>query len=235
MQATSFLLFSFAVLSSVSGDMYLRRTEESDEVTCERFDICNLVHNPRWGINSVEKLCKCPEDTYCPARFVPNDGFSLPVNYRTQMKFCTPLSDLEAELEMCEEDEVAIRVRTVYQIDQVKNVSARIMCNCNHDGPTYWRYHSRFGRSVLDDDELFEVIDNFQCSGKKYFVKIHSMLSKILQNFKSAMQMSFVGLLDLIMVLYFNDALVTPYMIAAFYSRNQTSRKKSNQSSSIMA
>lgn len=168
MRAASFLLFTLA-FSIVYGDIYLRRTEENDEVICSHFDICNLVHNPRWGINSVQKLCKCPEGTFCSATFAPNDGFSLPVNFRTQMKFCSPLSNLEAELEMCDEDDVAIKVRTVYQIDQVMNVSASIMCNCNFNGPTYWRYHSRLGKSVLSDDRLFEVVDNFQCSGKINF------------------------------------------------------------------
>lgn len=171
MQFTALLLFIFA-LSFVSGDMYPKRTEDSDEATCNRYDICNLVHNPRWGINSVEKLCKCPNDFFCPATFTPSDGFSLPVNVRTQMKFCSPLMDLEAELEMCDVNDIAIEVRTVYKIDQVKNVSATIKCNCNHDGPNYWRYHSRIGSTVLDDEKLFEVVDNFQCSGEKFVLSV---------------------------------------------------------------
>lgn len=161
-----FSLFTITWLSLVSGDVYLRRSEDSEVAVCSEFDICNLVHNPFWGINSVEKLCKCPEGTFCPATFSLTDGASLSVNRRTQMKFCSPIDHLQSKLETCDDDEVAIRLRTVYHIDQVKNVSARILCNCDYDGPTYWKYHSRVGKVVADDEKLFEVVDNFQCSGE---------------------------------------------------------------------
>lgn len=161
-----FTLFTFASFTCVTCDSYLRRNEDSDVAICREFDICNLVHKPYWGINSVEKLCKCPENSFCPATFSPNDGFSLAVNLRTQMKFCSPIQDLQTQLETCDADEVAIRVKTVYHIDQVKNVSATILCNCDYEGPTYWKYHSRVGKVVMDDEKLFVVIDNFQCSGE---------------------------------------------------------------------
>jgi protein giant-lens (argos) len=161
-----FFIALFAAFSLVAGDLYLRRSEDSDVAICSQFDICNLVHNHYWGMNSVEKLCKCPEGTHCPATFSPNDGWSLAVNVRTQMKFCSPIVQLESQLEECGEQEVAIRVRTLYHIDQVKNVSASILCNCEKEGPIYWRYHSRHGKNVEDDEKLFEVVDNFQCSGE---------------------------------------------------------------------
>lgn len=82
------------------------------------------------------------------------------------MKFCSPIDQLQALLPTCDENAVAVRLRTVYHIDQVKNVSARILCNCDHEGLTYWKYHSRVGKIVEDDEKLFEVFDNFQCSGK---------------------------------------------------------------------
>lgn len=160
------ILTLFAVFSFVAGDLYLRRSEDDVEI-CSQFDICNIVHNHYWGMNSVEKLCKCPDETYCPATFSLNDGWSLAVNRRTQMKFCSPIVQLESQLEECGEQEVAIRVRTLYHIDQVKNVSAKILCNCEKEGPIYWRYHSRVGKEVEDDEKLFEIIDNFQCSGEK--------------------------------------------------------------------
>lgn len=167
-------LLTLLSISFVSGDLYLRRSEDSEVAICGRNDICNLVHNPKWGINSVEKLCKCPEETFCPATFSTTDGLSISVNVRTQMKFCSPILDIQSKLEMCDEGEVAIKVKTIYHIDQVKNVSASMECNCNHDdGPTYWRYHSRLGRT-LEDEKLFEVVDNFQCSGEFEEFKLSS-------------------------------------------------------------
>lgn len=166
MKFATLSLVWLTALSCVSSDLYLRRSEDSEVAICEQFDVCNLVHNPKWGINSVEKLCKCSEGSFCPTNFSPNDGSSLLVNARTQMKFCTPLSELQSELEMCDENEIAIQVKTVYQIDQVQNVSASILCNCNHHGPNYWKYNSRVGQFVAENEKLFEVLDNYQCSGK---------------------------------------------------------------------
>lgn len=160
-----FKLFIIVTCLRVSCDVYLRRSEDSEVAICNKFEICNLVHNPTWGVNSVEKLCKCPNGTFCPATFSKIDGKSLSVNVRTQMKFCTSLHELEAELDTCIESGIAIRVKTVYHIDQVKNVSASLLCNCDLDGPTYWRYHSRVGKAVLDDEKLFVITDNFQCAG----------------------------------------------------------------------
>jgi hypothetical protein len=162
----------------VSGDLYLRRSEDSDVTVCEKFDICNLVHNPYWGTNSVEKLCKCPEGTFCPATFTPNDGWSLPVNVRTQMKFCSPIAQLQSQLEPCEDEDIAITVKTFFHIDQVKNVSANILCSCERDVPTYWKYHSRAGRNVVEDEKLFEVVDNFQCSGMEIISTITTFTCK---------------------------------------------------------
>lgn len=165
MQVLAFTLLFFAGIFHVSCDLYLKRIEDTQEAICEQFDICNIVHNHYFGLNSVEKLCKCPEGSFCSASFAKNDPWSLPVNVRTQMKFCSPIQQLQNQLETCVEGEAAIRVQTIYNVDQVKNVSARILCNCE-DGetPNYWKYHSREGKSVVEDEKLFKVIDNFQCA-----------------------------------------------------------------------
>lgn len=161
--------FFLAVLSTaVTADLFSRRAEEFEESICGQSDICNIVVNPKWGLNSVEKMCKCPEGTFCPTNFSPNDGTSLLVNTRTQMKFCRPLYEIQSELEMCAPDEVAIRVKTVYLVDKVLNVSASLLCSCNQDRPIYWKYHSRSGQFVEEDQKLFEVYDNFQCSGGNF-------------------------------------------------------------------
>jgi hypothetical protein len=131
---------------------------------CETFDVCNIVHNHYWGLTEIEKICKCPEGTHCPATFDSYDNRSLPVNIRTQMKFCKPLAELKFQLLDCGEDDAAISVSTMYYVDQVKNKSASLLCNCKYDQPIYWKYHSRFGKIVEEDEKLTEFIDNFQCT-----------------------------------------------------------------------
>ncbi|CRL01963.1 CLUMA_CG015422, isoform A [Clunio marinus] len=162
------ILFFVAVasfLSSASADRYLKRSEDSEISICSEFDICNLVHNPHWGINTVEKLCKCPEETFCPATFSNDDGKSLQVNVRTQMKFCSHVNDIHAGLKPCKDGgDTAIEVRTIYHIDQVKNISAKLLCSCEHkQKPIYWKYQSRVGKTVTEDEDLFEIVDNFEC------------------------------------------------------------------------
>lgn len=66
---------------------------------------------------------------------------------------------------MCAAGEIAIRVKTVYLVDKVLNVSASLLCSCNQDRPIYWKYHSRSGQFVEEDQKLFKVYDDFQCSG----------------------------------------------------------------------
>lgn len=163
------ILFLFAIFVPVFGDLYLRRNEDSEVAICDTFDVCNIVHHQFWGSDSVEKLCKCPEGSFCPGTFDANDSSSLPVNIRTQMKFCSTISQLEDQLKECENDEDVIKVRTIYHVDQLKNVSASLVCNCWKEKPVYWRFHSRHGRAIEEDEKLFEYVDNFRCSGEFFW------------------------------------------------------------------
>lgn len=160
------VVFGFAVFGLATGDTGLRRSEDSEATICGTFDVCNIVHSHYWGPTDVEKICKCPNDTLCPATFDHNDNRSLPVNVRTQMKFCRPIAELKFQLTDCGEDDDAISVHTMYYVNEVKNVSANLACNCRHKQPIYWRFHSRVGKAVENDEKLFMVIDNFQCTGE---------------------------------------------------------------------
>lgn len=227
MKPLIFALFTLLSISFVSGDLHLRRSEDSEVTICGRNDICSLVHNPKWGANSVEKLCECPEKPFCPTTYSTTDGLSISVNAWTQMKFCSPILDIQSKLEMCDEGEVAIKVKTIYHIDQVKNVSASMECNCNHDdGPTYWRYHSRLGRT-LEDEKFFEVVDNFQCSGEfKDFKLSRVKHHRNFQNFINATQMSFVDSHDSTSVSSINDVHATPFTTADFSPKSRRWKRK---------
>jgi hypothetical protein len=162
------LFLVLCIFAKILCDFNTVQSEDSDVAICGELDICNIVHKPYWGINQVQKLCKCPEGSYCRAKYIPGDEYSLPVNDRTQMKFCSKLIDLEEKLPKCEDGQEAIKVKTLYVIDQVKNVSASLHCICNFDDPVYWAYKSRTGKIVLEDEKLFEVVDNFQCLGNSF-------------------------------------------------------------------
>lgn len=159
-------LILLAIASTVTCNSSLFHSGISDVAICDKFDICNIVHNPHWEKNSIEKLCHCPGDS-CSAIFSTNDGFSLPINARSQMKFCTPIEELRNDLGVCEDDDTALKISSFYHIDQVKNVSASLLCSCEQNGPIYWKYLSREGKIVEKDEKLFEIIDSFQCSGEK--------------------------------------------------------------------
>lgn len=231
MQKILFTLFTFAAVSCVSGDLYPRWSDDSNVAICDSFDICNIVHNPFWGSNSVEKLCKCPEGNFCPATFLKNDGYSVSVNVRTQMKFCTPVIQVQAQMEPCGEADIAIRVRTLYHIDQVKNTSASMMCSCEHDGPIYWKYHSRVGRNIVEDEKLFEVVDNFQCSGED-FIKIlrNEKQFKTFQSCGSATRTSFAVSPDSTSVSSSSGALATHITTVATSPRSRKWRRTSSPS-----
>jgi hypothetical protein len=166
MQALIFAL----LFSSVSGDLYLRRKEDSEVAICGQAEICNLVHKPYFGSTLlVDKFCHCPENDKnftCPADFLLNDGYSLPVNQRTQMKFCTPIAQLQLELDECDDEEVAIQVETTFILGSAKNVSAKMLCSCEPERPIYWEFHSRDGKYFKSDEKLFISIYNFKCRGE---------------------------------------------------------------------
>jgi hypothetical protein len=124
-----------------------------------------------WVSNLVEKFCKCPSDSFCPVTYQKNDEYAINVNTRTQMKFCQPVQDIYSQLKKCEKNETAVTIRTVFQMDLVKNSSATVLCSCWDEMEfgrkfNYWQFVSRSGESLDDELNLFEIVDNYQCTGK---------------------------------------------------------------------
>lgn len=70
--------------------------------------------------NSVEKFCTCSKGHFCPATYNRHDGFSMDINKRSQMKFCRPLTQIVKKIELCQPNEVAISVKTLFQLDSIK-------------------------------------------------------------------------------------------------------------------
>lgn len=135
--------------------------EEFVEI-CGRYDVCSIVYKPYFGKNVVEKLCVCPEKTFCPATY-DNDNRSLSINPRTQMKFCEPVKELISELPECLIGGKALEIKKFYYINQIKNMSTKLLCGCNKH-PVYWRHHSREGQAVPENEKLFKAFDYFECA-----------------------------------------------------------------------
>lgn len=158
-------IIAITVCTLVNGNLFLKNREENEIGQCEKFDICNVVYRPHWGKNIVERLCTCPNSTHsdCPADFSREDGQSLLINARTQIKFCSPLEELYSELPECVQNEPAIKKTTYYYVDQIRNITAQILCACNKD-PIYWKYHSRDGFPVKEDEKVFLYYDFYECT-----------------------------------------------------------------------
>lgn len=122
--------------------------------------------------NLIEKFCKCPShETFCPVTYQQNDEYAINVNARTQMKFCHPVQQLFDQLKRCEKNETSLSIRTIYQLDLVKNSTVNILCSCWDQKEfgkkfNYWQFISRSGESIDDESNLFEIVDKYQCTGE---------------------------------------------------------------------
>lgn len=159
-QIFNFLLISVTL---VSGDLSLNSTsDETDVKFCEKFQVCNLVHNPYFGNSEVEKFCNCPKETFCPTTFDRYDNKSIPVNGRSQMKFCTKVEEIFKELPECEKDQPSLIIRKMYEITKLINTTAELTCKCNKNY-VYWNHIMRAGSPIIADEKLFMEIDHFEC------------------------------------------------------------------------
>lgn len=134
----------------------------------------SLVHKQYWGGTSVEEICKCKkedvksetfgEDLFCEDDF-SDDGRSLYVTARTQMKFCEPLESLYYRFnETCEEKDFSLSVRTAFLLDKVKNITATLHCPIPPEQRFYWKHlkNRQLGYSDSENDKLFESVDHFK-------------------------------------------------------------------------
>lgn len=125
-----------------------------------------FVSFPYFGKYNVEKFCSCPEGLFCPATFSRDDGQSISVNVRTQMKFCNKVEELFVELPECMEEKASLIVNTMFYVNEVANVSAKVTCKCNKK-PVYWKHIMRSGQPIEEDDRLFQATDHYECSELK--------------------------------------------------------------------
>lgn len=130
---------------------------------CNQFDVCKIVHNHYWGQNEVVTSCQCPEGTACLDKF-NEDGMSLKVNHRTQMKFCEKLDDIYGHLKECVDDNITISltVRTLYLLDQIQNYTATIHCKIPQNTPIYWRQLQNLEHGLERNENYTEIIEYFK-------------------------------------------------------------------------
>lgn len=163
MKFLEILGFLSILIGFVSGNFILNVTEEEvEEKFCGQYQVCNLVHLPHFGDSEVQKFCNCPQDSYCPTSFSVSDGYSIPINVRTQMKFCRKVEEVFNELPECEEDQPALVVRELFEINKMLNIFAELKCKCDKN-PVYWKHVYRTGNPVNTNEKLFEAIDHYEC------------------------------------------------------------------------
>lgn len=155
------LFLILSISASLSG------SEDQNLTQCEKFDVCNVVSYPYFGKYTVEKLCSCPGKIFCPATFSEEgDDKSISVNARTQMKFCDNITELFAELPECDEEKTSLVVNTMFNINEVANITAKMTCQCNKK-PVYWKHIMRSGQPIEGNDNLFQATDHYECSELK--------------------------------------------------------------------
>ncbi|XP_070494791.1 U-scoloptoxin(11)-Sm5a-like [Chironomus tepperi] len=157
-----YLIFLIFFCNIVCGHELKEKSDNGSVKICGQFDVCNIVYKPYFANNVVETLCKCPEGGYCSPTY-DNDNRSLPINPRTQMKFCEPVHELISKLPECEVGGKALEITKFYYINQIKNISTKLLCGCDKN-PVYWRHHSREGQAVPENEKLFKAFDYFECS-----------------------------------------------------------------------
>ncbi|KAL0270835.1 UNVERIFIED_CONTAM: hypothetical protein PYX00_008116 [Menopon gallinae] len=129
---------------------------ERDLNVCELRSACNIIHKRFWLPPMVERLCRCPHRNECPWTWSDADNQTVYLNNRSQMKFCSPVSDLP----VCTQKKSAITVSTLRTAtDDAKptknhtelqngdrsrrhNEHRNITISCNCQEPHYWKLKS---------------------------------------------------------------------------------------------
>lgn len=158
-------IFGFLLILAnlVYGNLNLSITsEEPEEKICGKHQVCNLVYSA-FDQSEVEKFCHCPQKPFCPTTFDLSDGYSLSVNRRTQMKFCTKVEDMFKEMENCETGKPSLQVRKMYEINKIIDTKAELKCKCNKN-PIYWTHTMRSGEANSLNEKMFEAIDDYECT-----------------------------------------------------------------------
>ncbi|GAB0089627.1 U-scoloptoxin(11)-Sm6a [Sergentomyia squamirostris] len=126
---------------------------EGQEEICEKNSVCGIVHNRFWLPNKHESFCKCSGKP-CPVVF-SQDGNFLPINTRSQMRFCEPL-----ELKQCDSGNVSLSIEQRLLPNQKIEHEVRIHCKCS--GHKYWKYFSH-AEKHSEDTQVKVIVDTFQC------------------------------------------------------------------------
>jgi hypothetical protein len=135
--------------------------------TCNEFDVCKIVHNHYWGQNEVVTNCECPTGETCLDKF-SDDGRSLKVNHRTQMKFCRPLNEIYENLnKSCDKEKTSLQVRSLYNRDELLNMTITLQCKVPQDKPIYWKHQNetKHAEEVKNNSNFTEYIEHYLHQG----------------------------------------------------------------------
>lgn len=128
---------------------------------CDKYAVCNVIHNRHWMPNLIEKICTCANGT-CPALYAEkNDESALQINSRTQVRFCEPITTLAK----CKTNQLAITMKRIYHLDNLSSGKAILHCLC--DEHSYWKFNQSYGDYLDNDKALIEISDDYTCTQLK--------------------------------------------------------------------
>jgi len=130
---------------------------ERDLSICEQYSVCNIVHHRFWFPNQVERLCKCPNREECPWKW-NIDNYTMPLDNRSQLKFCKPINELPDCTTKSGESITIIKSKE----DNNVQIKAKVNCNCPHH--TNWVLTSH--EQTLHHNKTTDISwvkDEFKC------------------------------------------------------------------------
>ncbi|XP_076685069.1 kappa-scoloptoxin(11)-Ssd1b-like [Andrena cerasifolii] len=164
-----FLLFTvtrclgyYTVISSKLNNITLKYYDgingESDLHECKINEACNVIHNRFWVSSLTERLCRCPKGKECPWQWTKElRNSSLPLNNKSHMEFCAPVTGIDA----CTYEKEAIKVygksdrNNSYLI--LHNVTVSCVCPESH----YWQLQ----KYTYEENDL--ITQTFKCIKKR--------------------------------------------------------------------
>lgn len=126
-----YCISTFTIITSSKTDNAVfiypgQAKSERDLGICEQHSVCNIVHHRFWFPNQVERLCKCPNREECPWKWSTNDDLSMPLDNRSQLKFCKPINELP---DCTMKSDKSITIKKTREDNNVQ-IKAKVHCNC---------------------------------------------------------------------------------------------------------
>jgi len=131
---------------------------ERDLGICEQYSVCNIVHLRFWFPNQVERLCKCPNRGECPWKWNSDNNQTMPLNNRSQLKFCKPINELPDCTKKSGESISIVKNKE----DNNVQIKTKVHCNCPYHTNWVLSYHEQ-REQHNETTNISYIKDSFTC------------------------------------------------------------------------